>query len=192
MEAGKYWSIDSFLGDEEQTSVKLRNNAKGAAYLDPLADPNSKDLEEGREIKLPLWLALTLAKKGYIDVQTPAYFGKAYKDTMKADPTTLNLKERSQYIYETGKNLTDYTVDKDLPSTLMEVFRERFKKIVDYACSEKVSETSTFVMKLTTLEKEIFNARQEYLHHYDMWKNRKGTKIQVHKELVQATKRWKN
>ncbi len=191
MEAGKYWSIDAFLCEEEQIMGKLRCSGKGLAYLDAQADPAEKDLQEGKEIKLPLWLAAPLAEKDYLTITSPVYLGKSYKDTMKADPTAVNLRERSPYLYEIGKMLNDHLRDEDLFPTLTAVFTERYKKIVDCASSTKVSETSGFAAKLTALEKVMFDSRQEYLHSYDVWKNRAASKIEVHKDIAQAVKRCK-
>jgi len=191
MEAGKYWSMESFLCEEEPVLVKMKCNGKGLAYLDEQADPTSTDLKEGKELKMPLWLATSLAEKDYVYISPPLYLGKAYKDSMKADPTSINIKERSPYLFEIGKLLSDYLGDSELPPTLTAVFTERYKKIVDCASSTKVSETSGFAAKLTTIEKSIFDARQEYLHNHEIWKNRNASKIEVHKEIAPMGKRWK-
>ena len=85
MEANNYWNIDSFLAEEEPVTAKLNTNAKGLAYLDAQAAPGSEDIEKDKEVKLPLWLALMLAEREYAEINAPAYLGKAYKGTMKAD-----------------------------------------------------------------------------------------------------------
>ena len=191
MEAGKYWSADSFLCEEEQVLVKLKCNGKDLAYLDSQADPTSKDLQQGKEIKLPLWLATSLSEKEYLSISPPVYLGKAYKDTMKADPTSVNIRERSTYLYEIGRMLCEFLNDSDLIHTLTTVFTERYKKVLDCASSTKMSETSGFAVKLTALERSMFDSRQEYLHKYEVWKNRAASKIEVHKEIIQEGKRWK-
>ena len=191
MEAGDYWNIDDFLAEEEQVLVRFDNDGKDLSYLDPQADPTDKDIHKGKELKLPLWLAQSLAEKNYIHIAAPLYLKKAYKDTMKADPSSANLRERSSYIYETGKALKSYLGDEDLIATLRLVFEERFKKIVDFASSTKVTEVSGFATKLTRSEREMFDARQEYLQKYEVWKNRAGTKIEVRKEIEPTGKRWK-
>ncbi len=191
MNTGKYWSVDAFLSEEENVAVKLKCDAKNLAYLDPQSEPGSKHMEKGRELKIPLWLAVPLAQKDFVDIATPNYFGNAYKDTMKADPTTLNLKERCQYLYEVGLRLAQYIGDESLTKLLGEVFQLRYRKILDSACSTKVSDTPLFALKLTATEKDMFTHRQEYLQQYDVWKNRRADKIQINKEVLPTAKRWK-
>jgi GINS complex subunit 3 len=192
MRAGNYWSKEEFLAEEEQVLSRFDCDGKGLAYLDPQADPKEEDIQKGKEVKLPLWLALNLAEKDYLHIDAPLYLKSAYKDTMKADPTSVNLKERSSYLYETGKTLQNFINDPDLIPTLKTVFKERYKKIVDYASSTRVSEISDFAARLTRIEREMFDTRQEYLRLYEVWKNRGGSKIEVRKEIVPTGKRWKS
>ena len=191
MQAGNYWSMEDFLAEEEQVLSRFDYDGKGLTYLDPQANPREEDIQKGKEVKLPLWLALNLAEKGYLHIEAPLYLKSAYKDTMKADPTLVNLKERSSYFYETGKALQNLINDPDLIPTLRIVFKERYKKIVDYASSTQVSEISDFAARLTRIEREMFDRRQEYLRLYGVWKNRGGNKIEVRKEIAPTGKRWK-
>ncbi len=192
METNRYWNIDAYLAEEELVTVKLRHEAKNLAYLDAQADPSSRDIEAGKELRLPLWLSLAFAKREHADISTPAYFRESYKRTMSADPTALNLRKKSPYIYEVGAILSLYIEDNELPHILGNVFGERYNKIMDFAAGGKTGEVPPFVAKLSVFERKLYDTRREWLQQFDAWKNRQTAKIEVHKEIVPPAKRWKS
>ena len=50
-------------------------------------------------------MAIVLAKRGYVSWESPACFGPRFKQSLLADPSVVNLQDRTPYFYELGLKL---------------------------------------------------------------------------------------
>jgi hypothetical protein len=48
-----------------------------------------------------------LATRQFATVVVPPFFSDSYQKSLKADPTILNLKDKSEYYYELGCKLAE-------------------------------------------------------------------------------------
>ena len=113
-------------------------------------------LEEGTELKLPLWLVEPLAKRQHVDLQLPKFYGAAYRNALRADAAHLNLSNQSDFYFEVGAQLSQLVDDSgDLGSMLLAGFANRFHGLLDASLNVTSKVDSTAIKeKLTLREKQ--------------------------------------
>ena len=72
-------------------------------------------------LELPLWMAIKLAQGKFLQIEVPHIYREHFKNTLKADPCVVNLKEKNGFYYETGSKLVEYIDDSTLVKTLLYV-----------------------------------------------------------------------
>ena len=116
----QYWDIGDFLCEDEKVMGRFRcESFQNGELSDTLQQ--SADLTEGQVLELPLWLAIKLAQGKFVQIEVPPIYRENFKNTLKADPCVVNLREKNGYYYETGNKLIEYIDDPTLVETLLEV-----------------------------------------------------------------------
>ena len=102
-----YYDIDQILATEERVPVTFNCNAQGLGYL---VHGVEEDLAEGTKLKLLFWLADALVKQnsgiqqnsGVVSIKMPKYFSQKYRNYLKANPTSVDLRSVCQVYYQLG------------------------------------------------------------------------------------------
>ena len=169
MNSNDYWSIDSILAEQQTIKAITITDISDYGYL---SEERDKDLKQNQKIKLPLWLAKELHVNGKISIIIPAYLTKKYWDILKADPTIVNLKNKTNYFYDTLFKLGSLIKSehiKTIVPTILNTFTERLKMILSKSESSYTNlESEKLKRKLSSLEDKIFEANKsratEVLH----------------------------
>ena len=162
MDVDDYWSIDSLCTGEQKLKVSLLHGIKDYGYLN---EENKEDLYKDNKIEMPLWLAIDLNACEKLDIATPKYFSTSFRNTIIADPTVINLKNKSEYFYETAFMLGSVMKQENL-SIIMPVirtaFKERLKMILELSDGKNNSQNMTSILKrLCNFEMKLFRANRE-------------------------------
>jgi hypothetical protein len=72
-------------------------------------------------LELPLWLAIKLSQGRFLSIEVPYIYREQFKNTLVADSTVINLREKNIFYYETGAKLCEFLDDKTLCATLLQV-----------------------------------------------------------------------
>jgi GINS complex subunit 3 len=93
-----YYDIDSILCEEERLPTTFATDAIGLGFLDPSSC--EEDLKQDTKIELPLWLAKSLDAKNMVHLEKPKYFGTKFMLHLSADPSVVNIREKSPFFFK--------------------------------------------------------------------------------------------
>jgi len=191
-----YWDLDQIMAENEKINSIFLVNATDLGHLDAnhMKNHSSTDIEANTKVELPLWLALPLSSSKIVDTEIPKYYGEQFKRSLRAEPMVLNLQEKSFYYYENGLVYAFLFNDLILSRILANAFMARFRAIIDralYKSTEANEELSSFVKKLSKLEKVIYFQGKRSVNEYAGWKNREFEKMSVSEVLVKPKKRMR-
>ena len=99
MDVNDYWSIDAIIAGQQKMNAISKSDITGYGEL---WEEGNGDIKVSQKMNLPLWLAEKLYGLDRIEMYTPKFFLEKYRDTLKADPIIINIKEKSDYLYETA------------------------------------------------------------------------------------------
>ncbi len=125
--------LDRILSEEERIPcVFEESGAQGLGFLDNTGEHES--LQQGARVELPLWMALKLHDKNYVEMELPKHYQKKMRDSINAGAESINLKEYSPYYFEVGMKIAESLVDTDLKNTLRIAFcSSRFQALMSRA-----------------------------------------------------------
>ncbi|XP_058809830.1 uncharacterized protein LOC131675032 isoform X2 [Phymastichus coffea] len=118
-------------------------------FLCPLKKTN---IEPETKIDMPLWLADPLCRSELlIECDLPNIFTNRYREIIQADACIVELRKWNNYFYEFGLQIPQtYDQNFRIPNHLLEVFKCRFRIIVDLTQS-----TITSLNQTSCLEKKL-------------------------------------
>ena len=135
---------------------------------------------KGTQVELPFWLVLILAEKNFISIQTPKYYKPKFRTHLLADPSVVNIRERSQYFYTVGAKLSKFLPIEEAKAilyTLVYSLSARYRTILD-RCQNSYNEDNTkFISTLSCVESKLFYAGFKSSKEMHSWKTREGEKI---------------
>ena len=169
--ASKYWDIDDFLAEDELITAQAEQKCYNLAVLDNSAKKDEMDLEAGAKVDIPLWLALRLGSHEFVGVDIPVIFRERFKKVLMADPSVVNLRDKSPYYYEIGIKLCEYIEDKTLIPLMCTVFLTRAKAIIRKSFCSSSEESNVFMKKLTNTERRLFEYGRDSITSYKFWKD---------------------
>lgn len=184
-----YWNIDEILAEEEKLNVKFITGSYQNSSLDPNL-PIESDIEAGQTMELPIWLALPLAKAEIIDIEIPRFYKDHFKKTLEADPSVVNLRDKTPYYYENGLKLIEHIEDSELIPTLAGVFLTRIKEFVNISYHLRIEDCSNLLRKMVNTEIRIFNYGREAALIYRNYKE-KGRSELGYEETFRKLKKIK-
>lgn len=125
--------LDRILGEEERIPcVFVESGAQGLGFLDATGDHDH--LHEGARVELPLWMALKLNERRYVQMELPKHYQKKMRDSIDAGAESINLKDYSPYYFEVGMKIAEALEDPDLKKTLRVAFcSKRFTMVMSRA-----------------------------------------------------------
>mmetsp|Transcript_23902 Transcript_23902/g.42314 ORF Transcript_23902/g.42314 Transcript_23902/m.42314 type:complete len:189 (-) Transcript_23902:22-588(-) len=172
MAGGDYWDIDDFLAEEEPVTVLTSKELRGLGHLCPSL--KNQDLPNRHKLDLPYWLAALLVQRNFITVSVPKYYAESYRASLKADPSILQLSEKSKYYFTLGSKLATLLLDTELTPILMQAFMERFRHVVAH---QELKKTIALIRSLTELELNLMDSAQKSMKELQEWRQRKYERI---------------
>ena len=143
---------------------------------------------------MPLWLAVSLAQRELVELQSPKFMSKAYYAQLKAGPDVVTMRSMSPYIYEATVKLCENMNEEQAKEAIelyQGVFVERFAKlIIDHSnqtmegLAQSEDFSSVVAKKLTNIEREIFDIHRRQKSKFTTWKNRDGPQIEMNAEFA--------
>jgi len=185
----RYWDLNDFLAEDEFVSATANQTYYNLAILDNSVKKNVKDLEEGKKFDVPLWLAIRLGTE-YLTIEVPTTYREKFKKILMADPTVVNLKDKSFYYYEVGYKLCKHIDDKELIPLLARVFLKRMQVIQRKSFCLGSEDVMGFIKKLTQIEREIFEGGRYSVSTYKIWKDA-VTSASIHSTASRLRKKLK-
>jgi len=61
---------------------------------------SSTKIKDQTKLKLPLWISISLRKKGWLTINHPKYLSTKFYNLLQADPVIADLKSKTKYFYE--------------------------------------------------------------------------------------------
>ena len=91
-DAQDYWNLDDILAEEELVPCSFKFEAKGLGYLDQLNNLShnmntaqrkqviqmEKSLPAGTKVDVPVWLAIKLAQREFVELRNPKFMSINY------------------------------------------------------------------------------------------------------------------
>lgn len=172
MTSGDYWDIDDFLAEEEPVTVLTASRLCGLGSLCP--NLKALDLPIRHKVDLPFWLAAVLVQRSFVTVSVPKYYTESYRASLKANPSILQLSEKSKYFFTLGSKLSILLLDTELTPILMQAFMLRFRDVAEH---HDLKQSVGLVRRLTELELGLMEAAQKSIKELKDWRQRKFERI---------------
>ena len=167
-----YWDIDDILAEEEKINVVVDKSSYRNGSLNPNCQDPEADLEKGSVLEIPLWLALFLAQIEMVEIEIPRFYRENFKNTLLADPTHVNLREKTPFYYEIGLKLCKLINDRTLVPTLSVVFLNRVKHFAKISFHLRIDDSTNLLKKMANFEMRIFNNGRKAANDYREWKEK--------------------
>lgn len=178
--------MEQLLSEETKVTVQAIQDIPGLGFLDKskgVAIPSLTTLTQtqlqvdsqhtndpaeemtipaGRRFQIPVWLALSLERNGYVRIVVNEEINKEYSrqfirkatDVFETDPATVNFS-KFPYYFEVGGIISKEIGDVEMAKSLRDMMLLRFRRIYDEACNCS-DPTNKFVRALTTTEKDLY------------------------------------
>eukprot|EP01080_Neovahlkampfia_damariscottae_P005083 gene5083-8683_t len=180
------WLIDGF----ELSFLNKRKKEKRKEAVDE-EEEEEKDIIQGTKMELPLWLALELAKRNFVEIEIPKFYGQKFLNGLIIGATEANLRENSPNYYKVGMLLSKQLEDDDINPALIKIYVKRFRQIVQNAQNNKM-EQSLYSKNLTEFEENQFNEFRNSFQKFQEWKNKVGnSQISTSNALEEANRKKK-
>jgi hypothetical protein len=133
MTYNKFWDIDDILMTQEVIASIAEDDIKGINFNNK---PNgigdfSDDVNitrEGNKVESPIWFALVLRDNNFVAINAPKYLTDKFYNLLQADPTIINFKAKSNYIYDLFLKLIPYFDEEERkwPKMICDSIHKRF------------------------------------------------------------------
>ncbi|KAL4472859.1 hypothetical protein ABPG72_020593 [Tetrahymena utriculariae] len=167
-----YYDIDDILSEDEKVNVKFNEICVGIGFLDQHQEfSDGKDIPKGTVLEMPFWLGVQLAQTISVSKQSnfeedtpiavleiPKIYRSQFQNSLLADPTVINLREKSNYFYEFGLKMAEYLEDPKLIDILICVFLKRAKQFAKLSFSLIIQQCDDMILRMTHSELNIFNS----------------------------------
>lgn len=124
MTYNKFWDIDDILmtqeviasiADEDIKGINFNNKPNGIGDF----SEDANITREGNKIEAPIWFALLLRDNNFTTINSPKYLTDKFYNLLQADPTIINFKVKSNYIYDLFLKLIPYFDEEERKWTQM-------------------------------------------------------------------------
>eukprot|EP00002_Diphylleia_rotans_P002888 TRINITY_DN11880_c0_g1_i1.p1 TRINITY_DN11880_c0_g1~~TRINITY_DN11880_c0_g1_i1.p1 ORF type:complete len:193 (+),score=33.57 TRINITY_DN11880_c0_g1_i1:70-648(+) len=170
-----YYDVHQILAEQEQVTLTFPIGAHQLGFLDPSSV--GADLARDKKVELPLWLSLPLSQRNMVAVESQKIIGPKFRSALSADPTVINLHDRSSYFYQICADVAQLTSDQTIMPLLRTCFTERYKIILDKCLNSLSTDSSDFTRKLTQSERTLFQAGVVASSDFHSWRQRRTEKI---------------
>ena len=130
-----YFSVDDILASQLKVPCCLELPVYRLGFLNP--NSSEEHLETGTKLELPYWLARVLCsrRRQIVSVELPKQYREAQRHILRADANVVDLYKLGPYYYSLGAKLLyfEHPERVQLSKSLLEVFLNRFRKIMDFS-----------------------------------------------------------
>jgi GINS complex subunit 3 len=124
---------------------------------------------------VPLWLAAVLRSQNFVQLQLPRTFSKRLRESLKADPSAVRLRDKSPHFYEVGLRMADLVPTEDtvdLPTDIQATLSMRVRDVLEFAPNTLGRDVSAYRAGLTDTETQLFDASRAYAALRMRWRRR--------------------
>lgn len=121
-------------------------------------------LEPGKKLELPAYLAKALVLESHASIFVPRCYGDRARESMRADPEVLNLREKNEHFFMHGMCVVELLQDEDvsetLRGTLLDTFVRRYRRILDTSLTGADSDPTGLTHRLSMTEAKRVRSRR--------------------------------
>lgn len=169
VQKSNYYDIDDILSEETRVPTRFLVNASQLGHFVPGNEVQRiTNLPKGTKLELPLWLSKVLEEKSMVQVDIPSCYGSRSRSRLRADPWSINIRDKCPYFYRVGRMLSQMKTDRDLMNLLKEICALRHLKILDNITLNE--DMSNFKRNLSNAEMKSFQAGYNTASRIHKWK----------------------
>ncbi|CAI4739030.1 BDC_1c_G0047960.mRNA.1.CDS.1 [Saccharomyces cerevisiae] len=188
-----YYDIDDVLADGTEFPCKFQYDIPGLGYLE---NNPGRPITKNTKLNLPLWLARILAIVGgdealvdeepvpFVELLPPDMFSTKVMNAIKTDPVALDLHSINSHFFSLAIKWIMLFSEKELANVVSELLLQRAQELNHHASSLSIDlnaystgknsantniATSTFLLKLEEMEKEIYKKSHESYKDTKRW-----------------------
>jgi len=197
-------AFDDVDSRKEMTRKRSRERRRDESYL----------LSTETRFKMPLWSIKEWLRLDYVRIWLPRHFGRKWRERLKADPTSVDLRNKSDQYFRAGillvdliekcaKNLLKNLNQKDSESAALVLIRQdskelkrtllktytgaRLRRTFDWTLSSIEEDVSSYTSRLTEMEHQLFQTGASASYARAMWKQHGSRRIHVSELTLKAT-----
>ncbi|KAJ7997795.1 hypothetical protein DPEC_G00215830 [Dallia pectoralis] len=166
-----FFSLDDILLSHERLTSRTECLFPRLGFLEKSSD--SRDIQEGTKMEMPLFLAKGLyeRKRRVVSVELPKVYREGWRTVFNADPTVVDLHKMGPYYYGLGSQMLhfDSPENPEIAQAILQTFIGRFRRTMDSSQNAYNEDTSALVERLDYLERALFKAGQSGLNSFQSW-----------------------
>ncbi|XP_035646751.1 DNA replication complex GINS protein PSF3 [Oncorhynchus keta] len=186
-----FLSLDDILLSHERLPSRTECTFPGLGFLEKSSD--SRDIQEGTKMEMPLFLAKGLyeRKRRVVSVELPKVYKEGWRTVFNADPTVVDLHKMGPYYYGLGSQLLhfDSPENPEIAQAVLQTFIGRFRRTMDSSQNAYNEDTSALVERLDYLERALFRAGQSGLNSFQNWERGRASTITASSLVLNYRKR---
>lgn len=186
-----YYDMDDIISMQEKVPVQFERPCYRLGFLD--VSSADQHIKQGTKMEVPCWLAFGLCtqKHKITSVELPKTYNESHREIYKADALVLDLHKFGPYFYKFGMKLLHFQhVDSAFVArSLLQVFVQRFRKIMDSSQNASHQEDVIIKQKLDELEINLFDNGHKSSQDYLNWQQGLVGKLTVSKAISLQRKR---
>jgi len=220
MPVNNYYDVDDFLAEEERVPCTTFFDFSYLAHLDPdNITANNKDhlLPEKSKLKMPIWSLHKWADLGFVRLQLPKHYNRKARELLAADPANVSLRESYFFSGTSLIRLCERSAKRNmqnlgrrrnaqlprleallqdcqaLRTTLLHTYTgERLCQTLDWALSSVGDDVSSYVTKLTAMERRLYRAGAVASASHTTWKLYSNSRLVPQHHNMSSSNRKKN
>jgi hypothetical protein len=124
-------------------------------------------------LNLPLWMAVPLAQRGFVDPVIPKEYQAGAQSELRKGPEGTRLRDKCQNYFEVGLRIAWLTDNTDLAAAIFTGVIRRIRFIIDHSVHSVRDEAAEagFLHLLTNFEEKIYMAGVGANEEYDRWRH---------------------
>ncbi|CAB1323330.1 unnamed protein product, partial [Coregonus sp. 'balchen'] len=160
-----FFSLDDILLSHERLPSRTECTFPRLGFLEKSSD--SRDIQEGTKMEMPLFLAKGLyeRKRRVVSVELPKVYKEGWRTVFNADPTVVDLHKMGPYYYGLGSQMLHFDSPEN-PEIAQAVLQNAYNE-----------DTSALVERLDYLERALFRAGQSGLNSFQNWERGRASTI---------------
>uniref|UniRef100_A0A8C7P4Q3 DNA replication complex GINS protein PSF3 n=1 Tax=Oncorhynchus mykiss TaxID=8022 RepID=A0A8C7P4Q3_ONCMY len=139
-----FLSLDDILLSHERLPSRTECTFPRLGFLEKSSD--SRDIQEGTKMEMPLFLAKGLyeRKRRVVSVELPKVYKEGWRTVFNADPTVVDLHKMGPYYYGLGSQLLhfDSPENPEIAQAVLQTFIGRFRRTMDSSQNAYNEDTS--------------------------------------------------
>ncbi|XP_010882348.1 DNA replication complex GINS protein PSF3 isoform X1 [Esox lucius] len=186
-----FFSLDDILLSHERLPSRMECLFPRLGFLEKSSD--SRDIQEGTKMEMPLFLAKGLyeRKRRVVSVELPKVYKEGWRTVFSADPTVVDLHKMGPYYYGLGSQMLhfDSPENPEIAQAILQTFIGRFRRTMDSSQNAYNEDTSALVERLDYLERALFKAGQSGLNSFQCWERGRASTLTASSLVLNYRKR---